>query len=285
MIPDENPVMKPEEFRLISEFVEEAFGLVLDNGKRIYLGCRLWDRIQDLRLSSFAEYYTYLKFAPHGIEERLKFIPYITNNETYFFREETQLNVFARNVLPELSAQKRANGDKKLRILSAGCSTGEEAYTLAMLVLESGKYAWEWDVKITGIDIDPLAIKRAEEGIYSGRAFQAMSTHYLERYFARLHDGYKVRETLSRITCFLQGNLLDLERIVDNHEVDLIFCRNVLIYFSDDTVKRAVDSFARILASDGLLFLGHSESLSRISACYHPVRYPGSIIYRVRDGA
>lgn len=282
MTPPEKPVMKPEEFRLIREFVEETFGLVLDDGKRSFLGTRLWGRVKDLKLSSFSEYYTYLKFAPLGIEERLRFISTITNNETYFFREEAQLKVFAGDVLQELSKKKRANGDRKIRILSAGCSTGEEVYTLAMLLHESGKFAWEWDVKIIGIDIDPQALTMAQTGIYSGRAFQSMPEHYLERYFIRSNKGYKVRESLRNITSFVSGNLLELAG--EGQEADLIFCRNVLIYFNDDTVKRVVEGFSRILSRGGLLFLGHSESLSRITSLYQPVRFPEAIIYRLRDG-
>jgi chemotaxis protein methyltransferase CheR len=284
MIPAVKHVMKPEEFRLLREFVEETFGLVLDGTKGSYLGPRLWERVQELRLSSFAEYYSYLKFAPCGGAERQKLISHITNNETYFFREEAQLKVFADEVLNALWEKKQKNRDRKIRILSAGCSTGEEVYTLAMLLHESGKFAWDWDVKIIGIDIDPQALAAAEKGVYSGRAFQTTQNSFLERYFIRCNNGYEVRESLRRITSFMPGNLLEFEKAVEDQGVDLIFCRNVLIYFNDETVKRVIESFARVLSREGLLFLGHSESLSRISSRYQPIRFPGAIIYRVRDG-
>ena len=122
--------MKPEEFRLIREFVEETFGLVLDGSKASYLGSRLLERVQELRLSSFAEYYSYLKFAPSGVAERHRLISHITNNETYFFREEAQLKVFADEVLTALWEKKQKSPVRKIKILSAGCSTGEEAYVV-----------------------------------------------------------------------------------------------------------------------------------------------------------
>src|SRR6266704_1106316 len=178
-----SPLMKPEEFRLIREFTAEQFGLVIDQGKEGYLAAKLFPRLQELRLPSFAEYYSYLKFAPRCTEEHARYISLITNNETYFFREMAQLNTFAKLVLPELKARKFAAAEKRLRILSVGCSSGEEVYTLAMLLLQSGLFAWDWDLKITGIDIDPLVLAKAEAGIYTGRAFQSTPPLFIDRYF------------------------------------------------------------------------------------------------------
>jgi chemotaxis protein methyltransferase CheR len=282
MIPAGKMVMKPEEFRLIREFVEDTFGLVIDEGKGESLGVRLWERIRELKLSSFAEYHSYLKFAPLRVEERQKLASLVTNNETYFFREEAQLDVFSGEVLDALRTKKVESGDRRLRILSAGCATGEEVYTLAMLLMESGKFAWEWDVKITGIDIDIAALAVAQQGVYTGRAFRTISDYFLGRYFTRVENGLQVRDILRRITAFAHGNLLELEGIAGEGEFDLIFCRNVLIYFSDETVSRVVEVFRRALRQNGMLFLGHSESLSRITPRYQPIRFPGAIVYRKR---
>jgi len=277
-------VMKPEEFRLIREFVEKTYGLVLDSDKVSFLGSRLWKRVQELGLSTFEEYSSHIKFSPHAIEERKKFISHITNNETYFFREEPQLKAFAGSILQHLRINKMNRGNRKIRILSAGCSTGEEVYTLAMLLFEAGLFAWDWDIKIIGIDIDSQALAAAEEGIYSGRTFQSMPNHLLERYFIRYENGYRVRESLERITSFTYGNLLEIERVLNEKEFDIIFCRNVLIYFSDDTIRRVIESFRDNLTEEGVLFLGHSESLMRITDRFLPVRYPGTIIYKRNRG-
>lgn len=279
------PVMTSEDYRLIKEFVAEKFGMLLDDGKKGYLTKKLLPRLEELRISTFPEYYSYLKFAPGNADEHLEFISLITNNETYFFREQGQLHAFADQVLPALKEQKLKSGERKIRIVSAGCSSGEEVYTLAMLVLESGCFAWNWDVKIIGVDIDPKILEKAEAGIYSGRAFQSMPEIYRQRYFNPCDQGLQVRDVLRTIINFVQGNLLDMDGVFAESDVDVIFCRNVLIYFNDVTVKRIVEKFSRYLTSGGYLFLGHSESLSRITDHYLPLRFPGAIAYKVRGQA
>jgi chemotaxis protein methyltransferase CheR len=274
--------MTPEEFRLIREFIEEKFGLMIDESKEGYLTREIGHRLTKLRLTSFSDYYTYIKYAPANVTEYRNLISLITNNETVFFREESQLRVYADKILPELKNRKVAVGTKKIRIVSAGCSSGEEVYTLAMLLMESGHFIWDWDVQIIGIDLDSEALKKAERGIYSGRAFQATPDYFLDRYFRKCTEGFAVRDILRRITTFHEGNLLELEKSLSDNTIDILFCRNVLIYFNDDTIKRVVESFAKILTKTGLLFLGHSESLARITEHYLALRYPGTIIYENR---
>ena len=275
--------MRPEEFRLLKEFIAEVFGLVLDENKESFLNHKLLPRLEELRLATFTDYYAYLKFAPRSNEELKRLISLITNNETYFFREESQLRVLSEVVLPALKDKKQKSGNRKLRIVSAGCSSGEEVYTLAMIVLESGSFLWDWDVQITGVDIDAQIIARARNGVYSGRAFQATPDHYLDRYFRKCEEGLKVKEVLTKATNFTEGNLLQLDQIIRDREVDVVFCRNVLIYFDDESMKRGVNGFANVLGPEGYLFLGHSESLSRITTGFVPQRFPGAIIYKKRD--
>ena len=277
------PLIRPDELRLLNEFIVEMFGLALDKNSEGLLTKKLLPRLEGLGLTTFADYYAYLKFAPRCKDEHKHLISLITNNETYFFREEAQLRVLAEVVLPALKEKKLKRGEKKLRIVSAGCSSGEEVYTLAMIVIESGCFLWDWDVEIRGVDIDPKIIERAKSGIYTGRAFQATTDHYLERYFKKCDEGLKVKDILTRITRFTEGNLLQLEQIVEEQTVDIVFCRNVMIYFDDDSIKRGVHGFAKVLHPEGHLFLGHSESLSRITSNYIPMRFPGAIIYKKRD--
>lgn len=275
--------MSPEDFRLVIEFVAENFGLLLDNGKESFLRARLRTRMVELNLSSFIEYYSYLKFSSERSMEQAKFISLITNNETYFFREMPQLDIFTQEILPALKEKKLKANDRKIRIVSAGCSSGEEVYTLAMLLIDSGYFAWDWDIRINGVDIDQEVLAKAEAGVYSGRAFQATREHFIDRYFRMSPAGFVVRDLLRNITSFSQGNLLEIEKAVSEPGIDIIFCRNVLIYFNDDMIKQIVESFARILGHDGLLFLGHAESLARITDKFVPVRFPGAIIYKVHD--
>jgi chemotaxis protein methyltransferase CheR len=277
------PVIQPEEFRLIREFVLEEFGLILDAARAQYISSRLLPHIAELGLDSFRDYYTCLRFSPRGSAERQRFVSTITNNETYFFREDAQLKVVSEHVVPLLKEKKQLGGQRKIRIYSAGCSSGEEVYTIAMLLLESGHLLWDWDIEVAGIDIDREMIARAKEGIYCGRAFQSTPLHYLEKYFTRKGDCFEVKESLRSITRFEERNLLQLEPLLALDRADVIFCRNVFIYFNDETIRRIVDSFASLLHPEGFLFLGHSESLSRITSRYEPIRHPGAIVYRKRD--
>lgn len=275
--------MQPEEFRLIREFVADEFGLLLDEGRISYLSSRISPRLQELRLESFMDYYACLKYSPRGGKELQHLVSTITNNETYFFREDAQLQVLAGQILPLLKEKKQHAGGRKIRIYSAGCSSGEEVYTIAMILLESGHFLWEWDIMVTGIDVDPQMIARAREGVYSGRAFQSTPVQFLEKYFTRVGDCYQVKDSLRRVTSFEEGNLLRLDPFLKSDQADVIFCRNVFIYFSDDTTRRIVESFAGLLETQGFLFLGHSESLSRVSSLFQPIRHPGAIIYSKRD--
>ncbi|QWV96363.1 protein-glutamate O-methyltransferase CheR [Geomonas nitrogeniifigens] len=279
----EKIAMQAEEFRLIKEFVADSFGLVLEEGTQRGLAAKLSPRLQELRLKSFTEYYSYLKFSPGRSTEWQRLVPLITNNETYFFRESGQLSVLAQEVLPALKERKLARGERTLRILSAGCSSGEEAYTIAMLLLESGCFSWDWDVRITGVDIDARVLDAARQGVYAQRAFWATEPHLVERYLRRQDDKFAVRDILRKWTSFAQGNLLELADSAAGEQFDVILCRNVLIYFADQTIKRVVDNFGALQSPGGYLFLGHSESLSRTQASYLPLRFPGAIIYQKRE--
>jgi chemotaxis protein methyltransferase CheR len=277
------PLIQLDELRLLNEFVTQMFGLVLDKFSEGTLAKKLLPRLEGLGLATFADYYSYLKFSPRCKDEHKLLISLITNNETYFFREEPQLRVLAEVVLPALKEKKLKHGDKKLRIVSAGCSSGEEVYTLAIIAIESGCFLWDWDVEIHGVDIDPQIVERAKNGIYVGRAFQTTPDHYINRYFKKCDEGLKVKDILTKTTRFTEGNLLQLEQIIEEQTVDIVFCRNVLIYFDDESIKRGVHGFAKVLFPEGYLFLGHSESLSRFASNYIPMRFPSAIIYKKRD--
>ena len=278
----DKPAMKPEEFRLIKEFVAEKFGLMVDESKENLLKREIGHRLTKLRLSTFSDYYGYLKYSSENFSECSTFISMITNNETIFFREEPQLRAFADEILPVLKKKKISENTKSVRILSAGCSSGEEVYTLAILLLESGCFLWDWEIEIVGVDIDSKVLEKAEKGVYSGRAIHAAPSHILDRYFKKGTDGHAVRDIIRKITAFKQGNLLELENSFLKNSIDIIFCRNVFIYFGDDTIKRVVDTFAKILTKSGFLFLGHSESLTRITDQFIPLRYPGTTVYKNR---
>jgi chemotaxis protein methyltransferase CheR len=277
---DHDAELSEEEFRLIREFIHERFGLFFEENQRSSLRTRLSGRLSSLGLLSFEDYYRYLRFGPQRAEEEARMISHLTNNETYFFRESAQLQVFADVVLRNIKERNARAGNRSLRLLSVGSSTGEEALTLAMIVYDSGQFFWGWDVKITGLDVDPEALRKAARGVYHQNSFRAMNEAAMERHFVKVPGGLQARDVLRRMVSFRQGNLLDAASFEGVGPVDVVFCRNVLIYFSDATTLRAVRLFHDSLEPGGYLFLGHAESLSRITDTFTPIRFLGAMVYQ-----
>jgi chemotaxis protein methyltransferase CheR len=216
-------------------------------------------------------------------------VSHLTNNETYFYRESPQLQVFAEHVLRSVKEKKlsRSGGDaqRNLRILSAGCSTGEEAHTLAMIVYDSGQFFWNWEVQVMGLDVDHQALEKARRGLYFHNSFRSLSPALLERHFVREGPGARVKEAIRRMVTLRHGNLVEPSSFAGLPPFDVIFCRNVLIYFSDAMILKVVRIFHELLAPGGHLFLGHAESLSRITDLFTPVRFQGAMVYQKSPAA
>ncbi len=269
-----------EEFRLLRDLVHERFGLFFEESQRASLRARLAPRLALLGLGSFEDYYRHLRFAPDRAVEEQRMVSHLTNNETYFFREQPQLAVFSGLVLEAIKARRARAGEKRVQVLSAGCSTGEEPLTLAMILFDSGHFFWGWDVRVTGLDVDGPALEKARRGLYHQNSLRAVTPPLLERHFTREEEGVRVREPIRRAVSFRSGNLLDEASYDGLTPLDVIFCRNVLIYFSDASVQRAVSLFHGLLAAGGYLFLGHAESLARVTSAFVPIRFQGAIIYQ-----
>jgi chemotaxis protein methyltransferase CheR len=272
--------LSEEEFRLLRDFVHEHFGLFFDESQRGTFRGRLAPRLALLGLLSFEDYYHHLRFAPDRAAEQQRMVSHLTNNETYFFREQPQLDVFAGSVLRSLKERRTRSGEHCLRIASAGCSTGEEALTLAMIVFDSGQFFWGWDARVTGIDIDEAALEKARRGVYHSNSLRAVTPYELERHFVRDGPTVSVKESIRKLVSFRGGNLLDPASWEGLPPLDAVFCRNVLIYFSDETIQRAVRLFHDVLAPGGYLFLGHAESLARVASAFLPIRFQGAIVYQ-----
>jgi chemotaxis protein methyltransferase CheR len=277
---DRDVEISEEEFRLLRDFIHEKLGLHFDEGQKSALRSRLAGRLTSLDLASFEDYYHYLRFGPQREEELQRMVSHITNNETYFYRERAQLQVFADHVLKRLRERKSESGSRSLRILSAGCSTGEEPMTLAMIVYETGQFFWGWDVQIIGMDVDQAALEKARRGLYFHNSFRSVSPAVIERHFVKQGNGSQVKEGVRRMVRFVHGNLTDPASYEGLGPLDAILCRNVLIYFSDAMIRRVVEIFHRVLEPGGFLLLGHAETLSRISDAYTPIRFPGAMIYQ-----
>ncbi len=282
---DNDVELGEEEFRLLRDLIHECFGLYFDDGARPLLRSRLAGRLASLDLATFEDYYHYLRFGPQRLQELERMVSHLTNNETYFFRECAQLRVFSDSVLRTIKERKgTTDSSRRLRILSAGCSTGEEAHTLAMILIDSGQFFWNWDLQVIGLDVDPLALEKARRGIYHHNSFRAIDPAIVERHFVPDGNGRRVKEPIRRLVTFRQGNLIDPASYEGLEPLDAIFCRNVLIYFSDASILRAVRLFHERLAPGGYLFLGHAESLSRITDIFTPIRFQGALIYQKPQG-
>jgi chemotaxis protein methyltransferase CheR len=277
---DHDAELSEEEFRLLRDFVHERFGLYYDESQRASLRARLLPRLDLLGLQSYEDYHRYLRFAPERADEQQRMVSHLTNNETYFFREQPQLDVFSGHVLRALKERKTRSGEKRLHVLSAGCSTGEEALTLAMILFDSGQFFWGWDVRVSGLDIDGAALDKARRAVYHQGSLRAVTPTLFERHFVSDGSGVRVKDSSRRSVSFRAGNLLEPASYEGLRPLDVVFCRNVLIYFSDAAVQRAVSLFQQVLAPGGYLFLGHAESLARVSSAFSPIRFQGAIVYQ-----
>ncbi len=269
-----------EAFRLLRDLIHEKFGLYFDENQRASLRSRLQNRLASRGLRSFEDYFHELRFGPDRAEELQSMVSHLTNNETDFYRELPQLKVFADHVLPQIKERKTRAGERTLRVLSAGCSTGEEAYTLAMIVFDSGHFFWNWDVEVTGLDVDQAALEKARKGVYQHNSFRGLAPELKARHFASAGTSAQVKEPIRRLVSFRRGNLVEPASFEGLAPLDAIFCRNVLIYFSDAMILVAVRIFRNLLAPNGYLCLGHAESLSRITDLFQPVRFQGAMVYQ-----
>lgn len=276
--------LEEEVFRLIRDFVRDYCGIYFDDDSRYLLEKRLSRRVRTLHFSNFREYYRYLLYHKNREEELALIIDIITVNETYFFREQNQLKTFSEEILPEL---KDINKDKKrLRVWSAGCSTGEEPYTIAILVLEKG-YFHNWNIEIFGSDINQRVLQAARSGIYRKNSFRATEPYFLRKYFREEDNISRISDNVKQYVNFSHLNLLDPFKVKLVGTVDVIFCRNVLIYFDHPSRKKVIDMFYERLADGGYLLLGHAESLINLSTAFSLRHFKYDMVYQkpVKKGA
>ncbi len=270
--------MSSDEFRLLRDLVYDYCGIFFHDDVSYILERRLNSRLRELSLESFGEYYRFLRFSSERRQELEEIVELLTTNETYFFREKYQLDAFSDEILPELIERKAY--DRKLRIWSAGCSSGEEVYTIAMLLKERRDIS-DWDLEVFGNDISRKMLQSARKGVFGRSSFRAIEPYFKDKYFEPLEDGfYRISDEVRRIASFGQLNLLDDEMLQLLGKVDVIFCRNVLIYFNADARRKVVETFFDKLHDLGYLLLGHSESLINITTDFELVYLVNDMVYR-----
>ena len=277
-----NISMSDDEFNLLRDCIYAHCGIYFDLGSKYILEKRLSHRLTDLNFSSFYDYYHYLKYNRNKEQELMDIMDILTTNETYFFRESFQLKAFSDEIIPELIKRKEARGDRTLRIWSAGCSTGEEPYTIAMLLSTIPGLAG-WKIEIIGTDISQKVLHQARRAVYGKSSFRATEEHDLRRFFHQQDDGYKVNDSIRELVTISHLNLFDSHRLTMLGKVDLIFCRNVIIYFDLAAKKRVIESFHSALYDGGFLLLGHSESLMNITTLFKLRHFKNDMIYQKPD--
>jgi chemotaxis protein methyltransferase CheR len=241
---------------------------------------KLYPRLLSLGMTSFGDYFHYIKYEDSNDEEKTRMIALLANNETYFLREHAQLEVLRDQILPKIREDNIAANDKSLTILSAGCSTGEEVYSLALLTLETGMFLWDWDVNIIGGDISRPALQTARAALYGERSLRTSDPERVKSCYSKESGKYKVKKHVRKLTKFVRLNLIDPDSWRGLGKFDVVLCRNVLIYFSNDTFKRAIDNIHHCLRGGGYLLLGHSETLTRVSDDFVPERFSKTVVYR-----
>jgi chemotaxis protein methyltransferase CheR len=269
--------MTEEEFRLLRDLVHEHCGIFFRDDARYLLERRLGPRLEALGLPGYSAYHRHLRFDPGRAVELQKAIELVTTNETYFYREPNQLDALAHEILPRLARLHEA--DRSLRILSAGCSTGEEVYTVAMLVKESRLFEG-WNVEIAGCDISNRCVEHARAGIYGEHAFRNAEAEPMRRWF-HLRDGkWSIDAAIKRMVRFSRENLLEPRALAAIARLDVLLCRNVLIYFDVAARKQVLATFHEKLRDGGWLLLGHSESLMNLTADFEIVHLKHDLVYR-----
>lgn len=270
------PSLTDDEFRLFSEWLASEYGIRFGPEKREILRARLEPRRAALNLPTFERLLFHVRFHPDRDRERLLLLSRITNNESYFFRERPQLDMLRSEVLPSLGKE-LAGRARPLRILSAGSARGEELYTLAIIAREAAPGV---TAALTGVDVDAEALDQAREGVYRSHAFRGVDPGLRDRYFRDVESGWRLRDEIRAAAHFQQGNIVDPAWAGSVPPQDVVFCRNVLIYFDPEGVRRAVENLYAVVRPGGYLFLGHAESLSRVPTRFAPVRRPGAVFYQ-----
>uniref|UniRef100_A0A831TXK5 protein-glutamate O-methyltransferase n=1 Tax=Geobacter metallireducens TaxID=28232 RepID=A0A831TXK5_GEOME len=271
--------LSDEEFRLIRDLIYSHCGIYFDSDATYLLEKRLAKRVQLHHLSGFKDYYHFLKYNRNRDQELSDIMDVLTTNETYFFRESFQLKAFTDEIVPALREAKLKNGDLTFRIWSAGCSSGEEPYTIAMLLLDMGCFAG-WKVEIIGTDISQRVIQQARKGLYGKSSFRVTDESYIRRYFTEQDGMYRVNDRVRELVTISHLNLLDAGRIALLGRMDIIYCRNVIIYFDQAARRKVIDSFYRTLREGGYLLLGHSESLMNISTAFTLKHLKNDMVYQ-----
>jgi chemotaxis protein methyltransferase CheR len=269
-----------KDFELLRDFIYNLCGMYFHTTKKYFLESRLSKRMEATGIKTAMDYYGLLK-SPRGGEELRFLLDEVTTNETYFFRCVPQLNAIETKFLPEIIEAKSKMGFRKLRIWSAASSSGEEAYTLAMMLLEKrSTILKDWIIEIIGTDINETVVAQAKEGIYNAYSVRNVPDLYKRKYFKEEGGKFILSPDVKKFVTFNKMNLYDDTKMVFMKSFDFIFCANVLIYFDLASKSKVVQHFYNNLQPYGYFFVGQSESLHGVNDKFKTIHFPGGFGYK-----
>ena len=267
--------IKDDEFVELKDIIYKNAAISFADSKKYLLENRLSKRLQELNFTSFKDYIYYLKYDVKKREEMEVLLNQVTINETYFLRERAQMDHMIKTTIPDLIS----SGKRNIRIWSAACSSGEEPYSLAILLNEAGLFT-KASIEILATDINTEVLDIAQKGLYRTISFRGVPPTIQSKYFTKDGFSFKLDPNIMNKVKFFQGNLFNPMLSTKVGRLDIIFCRNVLIYFDIPAKQKVIDLFHKSLGTPGALYLGHSETLNKISEAFKMENFGGGIIYR-----
>ncbi len=269
-----------KDFEQLRDFIYNLCGMYFHTTKKYFLESRLARRMETTASKTCQDYYLLLK-SPRGSEELKYLMDEITTNETYFFRNVPQLTALETKLLPEIVEAKNKMGFRKLRIWSAASSSGEEAYTMAMILLEKrATLLKDWIIEIVGTDINETVIAQAKEGIYNAYSVRNIPENYKRKYIREDNGKFILSPEVKKFVTFNKLNLYEDSKMIFMKSFDFIFCANVLIYFDTASKSKVVQHFYNNLQPYGYFFVGQSESLHGVNDKFKTVHFPGGFGYK-----
>jgi len=264
-------------FRQLRDQIYKRTGMFFSDTSKYLIQKRLSPRAKELNFDSFQKYFYFLQYDPRSEAEFDHIYDLVTTNETYFFREPAQLAALVEEIIPELLAKKQI---QKVRIWSAGCSSGEEPYSIAMLLQEAGLYG-KASIEIFGSDLNQQVLARARRGSYRESAFRSTTEAVRDRYFTKEADHtWRISDEIRNRVSFGRLNIYDEARVSLVGYLDVVICRNVIIYFDDASKKTVINGFYNRLVDGGYLLLGHSESLISLSTQFKLRHLKNDMVYQ-----
>lgn len=271
-----------KDFELFRDYIYNHCGIYFHASKKYFLDSRIAHRMEDSGIKNPGEYLAFIKSGRGNVDEIKRLMDEITTNETCFFRNMPQINAIEKQMLPEIVGIKGKIGFRKLRLWSAGSSSGEEAYTLAMILMEKRpNILKDWIIEIVGTDINETVLSQARAGVYNAYAVRNTPDYYLKKYFTEESKGsFVLSPEVKKFVTFSKLNLYEDNKMIFMKTFDFIFCANVLIYFDLASKSKVVQHFYNNLQAYGYFFIGQSESLHGVSEKFKTVHFPGGFAYK-----